>query len=57
MNGSELADTLGISSAPHGHHTAIVCVEAWVVEKIEKGQTTWCTRNEPVVKKTVRILL
>ncbi len=56
MSGSDLADQLGISLALHCHHTKILC-EAGVIAKKKEGQTTWCTLNEPVVKKTVRSLL
>ncbi len=56
MSGSDLADQLGISLALHCHHTRIL-FEAGVIAKKKEGQTTWCTLNEPVVKKTVRSLL
>lgn len=56
MSGRDLAGQLGISLALHCHHTKILC-EAGVIAKRKEGQTTWCTLNEPVVRKTVRSLL
>lgn len=56
MKGSDLAGQLGISLALHCHHTRVLC-DAGVIAKRKEGQTTWCTLNEPVVKKTIRSLL
>ena len=56
MSGSDIADQLGISLALHCHHARILC-EAGVIAKRKEGQTTWCTLNEPFVKKAMRSLL